>query len=150
MLRELGFDVAAAKVEKKLELKKKLTIAYEFYRVVTPAVLQRFQEQLKAKTLKPAEKDKHGYTVKYETYDYLKLIPISQYGEVPPQAVLDELKLAKSRGCFDSFEVAKVETFEVRPDPIIFGLINGCDEKFFIGQWDNDVKIEDILNADEG
>jgi hypothetical protein len=61
-----------------------------------------------------------------------------------------DLKKAKDMGCFDYFEVAKVETVEVRPDPIIFGGIEGCDDKFFITQWDDDVSIEEILNENEG
>jgi hypothetical protein len=32
-------------------------------------------------------------------------------------------------------------------DPIIFGKIDGCTDRFFIAQWDDDVKIEDIVGA---
>ncbi|MGD0652253.1 MAG: hypothetical protein ABSA97_14145, partial [Verrucomicrobiia bacterium] len=69
---------------------------------------------------------------------------------VPPPAALEKLAEARMFGCFDDFEVADLKTVAVRPDPILFGVIIGCPDKFFIVQWDNDVKIEDILRADEG
>lgn len=49
--------------------------------------------------------------------------------------------------CFDSFSVAHIA--EVK-DPILFGEIAECTDKFFIAQWDEDVKIEDILTEKEG
>ena len=33
-------------------------------------------------------------------------------------------------------------------DPIVFGVINGCPDKFFISQWDDDIKIDDIFLLD--
>jgi hypothetical protein len=36
------------------------------------------------------------------------------------------------------------------PDPIIFGRIKGSNNRYFVAQWDDDVKIEQILRADEG
>lgn len=142
-LNDLGLTKAAKSIENKVSLKKKLLIAYEHYRFVEPHIFERFQEQIKAKTLKK----KDGY---YDSYDYLRFIKLEEYDQVPPMDCLLDLKKAKEFGCFDAFEVAKVETVEYRKDPIIFGLINGCVDKFFITQWDDDVKIEDILKDNEG
>ena len=84
------------------------------------------------------------------THDKLSFVNLKEYPEVPPMDCLMDLKKAKDMECFDSFEVAKVETVDVRPDPIIFGLINGCEDKFYITQWEHDVRIEDILKEGEG
>lgn len=145
LLKELGLTKAAAKIDKGLELKKKMAIAYENYRFVSPDVFERFQAQLKEKTYK-----KKGGEYGAGSFDTLKFIALSDYAEVPPPDCLLDLKKAKDMGCFDSFEIAKVETVEVRPDPIIFGLIKNCVDKFYITQWLDDVKIEDILKQHEG
>ena len=65
--------------------------------------------------------------------------------EFPPDTVLDALEKAKEDNCFDTFEVAKISWIEEIKDPILFGIIEGCSDKFFISQWDDDVKIEDLL-----
>lgn len=184
LLKELGLETAAKKIDKGQELKRKLAIAYEHYRFVSPDIFDRFQEELKVKTKviqipchlckgeakKPIFKEvkilvgtKSEPTGKYEpcfycqgtgaqemTYDTLAFVPIEKYGEVPPPDCLMDLKKAKDMQCFDRFEVAKVETVEVRPDPIIFGLIDNCVDKFFVTQWNDDVKVEDILRKEEG
>jgi hypothetical protein len=143
LLKELGLDKASDTLTKKISLKRKLLIAYEHYRFVEPHIFDRFQEEIKAKTLKK----KDGW---YDSYDQLVFIPIKEYGEVPPPDCLLDLRKAKEMNCFDTFEVAKVQTVEHRPDPIIFGCIEGCVDKFFITQWDDDVSIEQILKDSEG
>lgn len=141
-LRELGLDAAANDLLAKKELKRKLTIAYERFRFVTPGVIRRFQEEVQKRT--------HKDHKSYYQYDQLVFIPIAQYSKVPPKEVLTAIREAKSLNCFDSFEIAKIEAVQVRKDPIVFGCIKGCDDKFYIAQWDNDVKIEDILRHNEG
>ena len=147
MLKELGFTEASSDIEKKLEMKRKMTIAYENYRFVTPEIFNRFNEDLKKRTLKRT--GKAGVDM-YHNYDRLQFTPVARYKQVPPAEALEAMKVAKDRGCFDSFEVAKIESVQEYKDPIIFGCINGCDDKFYIAQWDNDVKIEQILNEFEG
>ena len=151
-LKELGLDSAAGKLNKKVSLKRKLAIAYEHYRFVSPGVFDRFQKRLKEKTYR-VEVDKDFYSAtppSVEIYDTLAFVKLAEYGEIPPPDCLLDLKTAKDMACFDSFEVAKVETVEVRPDPIIFGCIDNCEDKFFVTQWDADVAIEDILEEGEG
>lgn len=164
-LKDLGLDLAASKLDAKLVLKKKLALAYEHYRFIEPHVFVRFQEEIKKKTLlvKVAcplckNNQKARSTCYYcqttgaqeMVYDKLVFNKLKDYPEVPPADCLLDLRKAKDLACFDEFEVGKVEAQEVRPDPIIFGLINGCEDKFYITQWDDDVKIEDILNDGEG
>lgn len=145
-LKELGFVKAGGELEKKQEFKRKMMIAYEHFKVLTPGVLERFEKALKEKTYKEW-KNQYG---KCFSYDVVKFIPVAKYDKVPPQEVLTAMKEAKKKDCFDSFEIAKTETYSQeaqapRPDPIVFGRIDGCDDRFFVAQWDNDLKIEDIL-----
>lgn len=148
-LKELGFHSAALNLQTKLDLKKKLMIAYENYRFVPQEAIDRFNTALYKKTLKKEYKDKNG-DYHYQTYDRLGFTEIQNYPECPPQHVIDRMKEAKAHGCFDSFEVAKVATVEVRPDPILFGRINDCNDRFFIDQWDNDVSIDQLIGSNEG
>lgn len=153
LLKELGMDSAAENLGQKLDLKKKLTIAYEHFRFVEPSILDRFEVALKAKTLTVVEHNKYQRTEKWRR---LKFVELKDYKEIPPPDCLLDLKKAKDMGCFDRFVVAKVEEVTnfhdttPTPDPIIFGQIDYCADMFFITQWDDDVKIEDILNANEG
>lgn len=144
-LADLGFTKAAKTYESKKALAKKLMLAYEHYRFVTPAVIEKFNKALEKKTWK-----KNDSTNRYPTYDQLNFDSIGNYGEIPPANVLEDVKKAKDMGIFDTFEVATIKSVEVRPDPIIFGRINECGDRFFISQWDNDVRIEDILGENEG
>ena len=57
------------------------------------------------------------------------------------------LEEAKKLDCFDEFEIAYIA--EVK-DPILFGIVKGCSTKFYVAQWDDDVRIEDILAPNEG
>lgn len=145
-LESLGFTTAARTLDAKKTLAKKLMFAYEHYRFVTQDHIDKFTKALKEKTYKNA-KDIGRY---HDEYDTLKFVNISQYEDIPPATVLQDLRTAQLRGCFDTFEVAKVASVEVRPDPIIFGVIKGCKDRFFISQWDNDVRIEDLIGENEG
>lgn len=139
-LEELGFTQAASGLKLKRELARKMRLAFEHFRVVTPEHIKRFNEELHNRSY-----DKHTYT-----YQRLKFTLIAQYGEIPPAPALESLREAKRIGCFDRFEVATIESVTVVPDPVLFGCIDGCDNKYFIAQWDDDVKIEDILRPNEG
>lgn len=146
-LSELGFTAAAAKVNTDRALARKLRIAFEHFRVVEPDKIQRFQQELRDRTIKDEGKNQWG-TI--QRYDSLKFTPIEKYPNVPPIEALQELRKAKAFECFDRFEVATIESVKIVPDPIIFGVIDGSLNKYYICQWDDDVKIEDILREDEG
>lgn len=142
LLQELGFEMAHSEVERKKTLKTKLMVAYEHYRYVTPQQIDDFNDKLQKNT-----RTTDGWVT---SYDKLRFRAIKEYPNVPPANVLEDVKKARDLGCFDTFEVADIQTVEVRPDPIIFGRVSGCDNRFFISQWDNDVKLEDILKENEG
>ena len=148
-LKDLGFDKVNEDIKKaeeenafKVELKKKMTVAYEMYRYVKPEQIEHFNEKLREKTQKEFKT--------YSTYMTLKFYNIKDYSDVPPNDVLDKLETAKSLNVFDTFEIAKIDTVKEVKDPLLFGIINGCKDKFFIAEWDNDVKISDLLKDNEG
>lgn len=132
-LTELGFTMATSN----LELAKKMKIAYDNYLFVSQEKIDAFNEKLRIDTLK---EDKRS-----STYKRLKFTNIKDYTTVPPASVLDALESAQKRGCFDTFEIAKIEWHTEVKDPILFAKINGCSDFFFISQWDDDVHFEDIL-----
>lgn len=133
-LERLGFKIAATKVKEASVKKRKMAIAYEHYRFVRQEKIDAFNAKLR----------KQGSSYDYKT---LAFTPVESYPEVPPADVLQKMETAVERKCFDQFEVAHIINVK---DPILFGRIKGCPDRFFIGQWDDDVKIEDILKPNEG
>ncbi len=140
-LMEAGFERAAENVERLAEVKVRMVKAYEFYRYVTSMKMDEFQAELKKRSWKCAYTNCSKQNPAYcdfchgSTYDTLKLTPIKEYAHVPPGDVLAKVKEAKERGIFDTF---------------VFGSIEGCGDKFFIAQWGDDVRIEDILADSDG
>jgi len=135
-LEKLGFKAASAEVKELATRKRKMALAYELYRFVRPEKIQEFN----AKLYKESRTSNGGYKM-------LDFQPIEHYKNVPPADVLNALEAAQGHKCFDKFDVAYIREVE---DPILFGVINGCEDRFYIAQWDNDVKIEDILGPNEG
>lgn len=136
-LKKLGFTTAV----KKLDLAQKMKIAYGKYGFVTQEKINIFNDKLRKETLKEDSMSR--------TFKRLVFIDVSNYAEIPPPHVLRNLKEAISDGCFDKFEIAKIEWIKEIKDPILFGRIEGCNDRFFIAQWDDDVKVEDILLVQE-
>ena len=119
-----------------------MAIAQENFRYVKQEKINTFNKNLEEETKK---ENPNSYT-----YKSLIFIPIENYEEFPPVGVLDKIEEAQKMGCFDSFEIARIQDVVVLKDPIVFGRINKCPDRFFIAQWDDDVKIEDILKENEG
>lgn len=142
-LKELGLEDAGSELLRLQEKKRKLTTAYEFHRVVPMAAINQFQKTLRKKSEK---KHKDGST-EYET---LRLTPLKNWKKVPPQEARTLLKEAIGRNCFDYFEVAHIESVVERPDPIIFGRITDVTDLFVVAQWDNDIKVSDLIKETEG
>lgn len=166
-----GFTAAATVLDTQAKLAARMAIAYEHYRYVTPAQWNRFNAKLKQATLRFARNDHEAWeilhrTAKGNTFLYgspnLKTVqtwkelttrPVEEYPTLPPQDVLLAVSAAKQKGCFDSFEVAFIaerSSYQRLPDPIVFGRIDGCGDRFYIAQWDDDVKITDLLGDHEG
>lgn len=141
-LKELGFENLSTKLINGIEKKKKMMLAYEFYRYVKPEKVDAFNAKLRKKT----EENRNGRI----TYDKMVFEDIKNYDKLPEPHVLEALDVAKERKCFDKFEIGYITSVVELPDPILFGRVEGCVDRFFIAQWDKDVKIEDILLPNEG
>lgn len=151
LMKELGMTEAVGRVEKKLEKNRKLFTAYQNYSFIPKEAVEKFNQKLREKTEVIYDKQTKEIRKKVDpkkwneiVYDKLTFTPLAKYGEVPPVEVLRDVKKAVEMGCFDAFEVAKVESVKEIVDPIVFGKIDGCTDLFFIAQWDNDVKFEDL------
>lgn len=141
-LRTLGLTAVADTLETTVGLTAKLKEAYARYRYLAPSAIERFQAKLQEETCQVDG----GVT----SYKRLRFTRLESYPTLPPDEVLVALEQAKGYQCFDYFEVADLETVKQYPDPLLLGCITNCADKFFITQWDQDVKIQDILQGDEG
>lgn len=138
-LEAAGMVAAATKLKEAAAMRRKLAVAYEHYRFVRPEKIEAYCERLKKATYREGK-----YSA---TWRELSFTPLEKYPQVPPADVVKATTAARGMQCFDVFEVAHI--IEVK-DPIVFGRVNGCADRFFIAQWDDDVRIEDILNPNEG
>ena len=147
-LESLGLSGAGQKVR----LASKAQVAYQHYRFMTHEQIAKFNKELREKTLKRVPADRENGVNAYDTWQEMKFHSIQTFDAVPPETALLELEKAQKLGCFDEYTVGRVETNlkEIIPDPILFGKVGGCQDLFVIAQWDTDVKVEDILQADQG
>ena len=128
LLLELGMTKVAEKVLRKGFGKKKLLRAVEDYRYATGEEIDEFNKEMK------------------QCGKELVVVEIKDYDKVPPDEVLEELKKAQAKKCFDSFHIAYIRKVK---DPILFGKIDDFKNLFFyIAQWGDDVKIEDIIGTE--
>jgi hypothetical protein len=128
LLLELGMKEAAEKLLRKGFGKKKLLKAVDNYRYATGEDLDDFNKDMK----------QYGKE--------LVVVEIKDYDRIPPDEVLEALKAAQGDECFDSFHIAYIRKVK---DPILFGKIDDFKNLyFFIAQWGDDVKIEDIIGTE--
>ena len=66
--------------------------------------------------------------------------PLDEYTGIPPEFVLK--KIEEHRVSFDTLVIAEVNSVK---DPLLLGRINGCSDRYFIAQWGEDVKLDDII-----
>jgi len=142
-LEQVGFKNASAQLKLKKIKAQKLAVAYELYRFVRQERIEEFNQELRRKT------QNQSSSYMYKTLDFCS---IESYANCPPESVLLNLEKAQALTVagvkvFDSYEVASIQ--EVK-DPLLFGRVNGCSDYFFIDQWGDDVKITDLLKANEG
>lgn len=135
-LARLGLTAIAKNLDAVKVRARKMLIAYECYRYLTPEKIQAFQRMLIEES-RPLPYNKQ-----------LSFTKLADYTKIPPEDVLVKLEEAIDRQCFDSYEVAHI--VQVKKDPLLLGLIEGCKDKFFIAQWDTDIKIADLLKDNEG
>lgn len=140
MLERLGFTAAATEAKTIVARKRKLALAYEHYKYVRTEKVVAFNAALKQKTIQ----GKEPYNA---TWKMLEFVGIGTYPNIPPEEVLIAHEQAVNLKCFDSFEVAFIKDVK---DPLLFGRVENCSDRFYIAGWDDDVKIEDLIGPNEG
>lgn len=68
--------------------------------------------------------------------------PIHEYPGLPPQHVIDKLRDEVPKQLFHSFVIATVESIH---DPLLLGVLNGREERYFLAQWGDDVSLDDVI-----
>jgi hypothetical protein len=147
LAEELGFKTAAANINADYDLAKKLLVAYASYSFITKEAYNRFNAELKRKTV---IKTKDRYET--EHYKTLAFDSLADYPHLPPTDVMLKIREARSTKLFDRFTIAYIKMAHVPtrdPDPIVFGIIEGTSDLFFIAEWGDDVSLSDILAAEK-
>lgn len=128
LLKELGLNAISEKLLRKKAGKDMLVKAVSDYRYATKEDLDDFNKEMK----------------KFNRE--LVVVEMKNYDKLPPDDVLEELQKARGKACFNTFHIAYIQKVK---DPILFGKIDGFNELFFfIAQWGDDVKIEDIIGTE--
>ena|SRR3990172_8936713 len=147
LLEQAGFVAAAKDAKDSYERAGRLAQAYEHYRYVSQEKINDFNNKLYAETLRRTGKAGKDLV---EHYDCLVFDAVDSYPGIPPMEVLESTRQAAGRGIFDTLEVAHVVSVREYKDPIIFGRVTGCTDRFFIAQWGDDVRITDLVGTSEG
>lgn len=116
---------------------KKMQVAFQHYAFLPQEKVNLFNEKLRQETLEEDKNARH--------FKQLIFTRIEDYDKIPPAHVLDAIEQAQKDNVFDFYEVAHIRWIHEIKDPIVFGRINGCKDRFFIAQWDNDISIEELL-----
>lgn len=139
-LEKLGFVRAASQTRELVARKRKLALAYEHYRFVREENVVKFNAELKQRTIT-------GEPPYNASWQELAFVGVGEYEQVPPEDVLVKHQEAVDHKCFDAFEIGLIKNVK---DPLLFGRINKCSDRFFIAQWGDDVSITDLLKDNEG
>ena len=128
LLKELGMETVAEDLLKKKRGRERLLKAVELYQYATGEDIDDYNKEIKT----------HGKE--------LEIVEIKDYKRLPPDDVLEALKEAQAKDLFDTFHIAYIRKLK---DPILFGKIKAFKNLyFFIAQWGDDVKFEDILGTE--
>mgnify|MGYP001570389797 CR=1 FL=1 len=172
-LEELGFKKVSSNILSRIEVKKKLNnIAKYKYVKITKEMINIYLDNKVEEYDKIHEKtdifpplwarvsipqdDKNSKITEIvkQTCDYSsrkkgtigkfvwKECPIEEYESIPPKEVLTKLRMHKNRLLFDYFTIASVENIK---DPLLFGRITETEDRYFIAQWGEDIKLDDLV-----
>ena len=126
LYKEIGQDRVVKDLELLYARSAKINAAIEsgYDKVVTKAQVKKYAEKL-------------------PTNKRLIIDELATYEKPIPKMSAIAVREAKRANVFDSFQVFHIE--EVK-DPIIFGRIKEDDSRyFFIAEWDEDIKVEDLI-----
>ena len=140
-LRKLGVKKQADVLEAELALRTKLARVKEWnYPVLPYDELMKFDRSMVGGFYLKVHIDKLADYVGNTSAD------VDVKDSIIPDFALEKLEEAKDRQVFDDFAVLWVEKVK---DPLLLGLLQGCKDYFFICEWGEDVKFEDIVKEKE-
>ena len=144
-LETAGLTMAAKVLKETSERSIKLNKAYASYEFVRQEAVDAYNKKLRDDSFK--QTGTKGRDLEYR-YISVGFHPLETYDKVPPAEAVEKIIEARKTGIFDYFEVAKIDSVVEYKDPIVFGRIKGCGDRFLVCQWDNDIKFEDLIKAD--
>lgn len=140
-LQSAGAVAQACILEQEIRTRQSLVRLKEWdYKLLTKETIDKFQADNQM-TL-----TRDGLKVHIEPLD--KYCGNPQVGEakdrIMPDHILDKLEEANARELFDDVAVLWVEKVK---DPLLLGIIEGCEDYFFIAEWGEDVSFEQITKG---
>lgn len=69
-------------------------------------------------------------------------VPVKEYKAIPPDHALEALKVARDKEIFHDFTIASVSHVK---DPLLLGVLEGVEDRFFLAQWGEDVALDDVI-----
>ncbi len=136
-LQAVGATRQAEILEKQLRLRQRLVALKDWdYPVLKRTTLEKFQSS--------------NYKVRLHIHDLEHYVGNTDAGDekdrLIPDDVLDKIEQAKERKLFDAFQVMWAEQVK---DPIVFGVLDGCQDMFFVAEWDDDITFEQLLAGEQ-
>ena len=151
LMKELGMSEAVKATEKRLDMDRRLHLAYQNFDFVRREAVDSFNKKLKEKTTTVYDPQTGKTRKKIDpkqmnqvVFDQLVFCVLSAYKSVPPLNVLQEVKRVADMNVFNTFSVASIKSVVEIVDPIVFGHIDGCSDLFFVTQWDEDIKFDQL------
>lgn len=130
-LLELGALAQAEILDTELRLRQKLNHLKEWdYKLLTAEAIGTFADANRMTATKDGLK--------------IHIDPLETFSKLMPDEVLDELEKAKGRKLFDKFAVLWAEKV---PDPLLLGVIDGCEDYFYICAWGDDISFDQIVKG---
>jgi len=136
-LQSVGATRQAEILEKQLRLRQRLVALKDWdYPVLKRTTLEKFQS--------------NNYRVIVHIHDLEHYVGNTDAGDekdrLIPDDVLDKIEQARERRLFDAFQVMWAEKVK---DPIVFGVLDGCQDMFFVAEWDDDITFEQLLAGEQ-
>ena len=141
-LQRAGAVAQASILEQEIRTRQALVRLKEWdYKLLTREAIDKFQ------SVNMMTSTRDGLKVHIEPLD--KYCGNPQVGEakdrIIPDHILDKLEEANERELFDSIAVLYVEKV---PDPLLLGIVEGCEDYFLIAEWGEDVSFEQITKGE--
>lgn len=115
---------------------------------------RHLQQELASQEIRRQQQVVEGPSLEARTKDFASMakntlgrfrwveVPVANYDGIPPEHVLLRLAEEKQKGIFQEYHVASVENIH---DPLLLGIVKGCEDRFFLSQWGDDVSLDDVI-----